>query len=64
MVLNLDSLPFISKNIVDIISSFNSIFNKCLIVDFDNTTMWGGISGDDGIENIKLGNLGIGKSFR
>ena len=62
MVLNLDSLPYISKNIVDIISSFNSIFNKCLIVDLDNT-MWGGIIGDDGIENIKLGNLGIGKSF-
>lgn len=62
MVLNLDSLPFISKNIVDIISSFNSIFNKCLIVDLDNT-LWGGIIGDDGIEKIKLGTLGIGKSF-
>lgn len=62
MVLNLDSLPFISKNIVDIISSLYSIFNKCLIVDLDNT-LWGGIIGDDGIENIKLGNLGIGKSF-
>ena len=62
MVLHLDSLPFISKNIVDIISSFNSIFKKCLILDLDNT-LWGGIIGDDGIENIKLGNLGIGKSF-
>ena len=62
MVLNLDSLPIISKNIVDIISSFNSIFKKCLILDLDNT-LWGGIIGDDGIENIKLGNLGIGKSF-
>ena len=29
---------------------------------YDNT-LWGGIIGDDGIENIKLGNLGIGKSF-
>ena len=36
--------------------------NPTLIVDLDNT-MWGGIIGDDGIENIKLGNLGIGKSF-
>ena len=62
MVLNLDSLPVISKNIVDIISSFNSIFKKCLILDLDNT-LWGGVIGDDGIENIKLGNLGIGKSF-
>ena len=62
MVLNLDSLPVISKNIVDIILSYNSIFKKCLILDLDNT-LWGGIIGDDGIENIKLGNLGIGKSF-
>jgi len=62
MVLNLDSLPIISKNILDVICSYNSIFKKCLILDLDNT-LWGGIIGDDGIENIKLGNLGIGKSF-
>ena len=62
MVLNLDSNPIISKNIIDIISSYNSIFKKCIILDLDNT-LWGGIIGDDGIENIKLGNLGIGKSF-
>ena len=62
MILNLDSLPIISKNITDIILSYNSIFKKCLILDLDNT-LWGGIIGDDGIENIKLGNLGIGKSF-
>ena len=62
MILNLDSLPVISKNIIDIISCYNSIFKKCLILDLDNT-LWGGVIGDDGIENIKLGNLGIGKSF-
>ena len=62
MVLQLDCLPYISKNILDIISSFYSKFKKCLILDLDNT-LWGGIIGDDGIENIKLGNLGIGKSF-
>ena len=62
MVLSLDSLPFVSKNIVDIIFSQKAIFKKCLILDLDNT-LWGGIIGDDGIENIELGNLGIGKSF-
>jgi predicted enzyme involved in methoxymalonyl-ACP biosynthesis len=25
--------------------------------------MWGGIIGDDGIENIQIGSLGIGKAF-
>jgi len=62
MVVNIDSLPYISKNIIDIILSYNSIFKKCLILDLDNT-LWGGIIGDDGIENIQLGNLGIGKAF-
>lgn len=62
ITLTLDSIPIISKNIVDLLLAQNSIFNKCLILDLDNT-LWGGIIGDDGIENIQLGNLGIGKSF-
>tara|TARA_B110000967_G_scaffold170739_1_gene180876 strand:+ start:415 stop:2136 length:1722 start_codon:yes stop_codon:yes gene_type:complete len=62
IILSLDSLPLVSKNIVDIILAQNSIFKKCLILDLDNT-LWGGIIGDDGIENIQLGDLGIGKSF-
>ena len=33
-----------------------------MILDLDNTT-WGGIIGDDGLENIQIGNLGIGKAF-
>ena len=38
-------------------------FNKCLILDLDNT-LWGGVIGDDGIEGIQLGHgLGIGKAF-
>tara|TARA_Y200000002_G_scaffold383282_1_gene404800 strand:+ start:422 stop:2143 length:1722 start_codon:yes stop_codon:yes gene_type:complete len=61
-ILSLDSLPFIAKNIIDIILTFNSIFNKCLILDLDNT-LWGGIIGDDGIDKIQLGELGIGKVF-
>lgn len=35
---------------------------KCIICDLDNT-LWGGIIGQDGIENIKLGGSGIGESF-
>ena len=62
MILSLDSLPYISKNIVDLINVQLAHFNKCLILDLDNT-LWGGIIGDDGIENIELGDLGIGKAF-
>jgi len=35
---------------------------KCIILDLDNT-LWGGIIGEDGIQGIQLGELGIGKAF-
>lgn len=62
MVLSIDALPKIASKTIDIISTLNGKFKKCVILDLDNTT-WGGIIGDDGIENIQIGNLGIGKSF-
>jgi len=62
MVLSIDVLPFIAYRTLDIISSFNGKINKCVVLDLDNTT-WGGIIGDDGLENIQIGSLGIGKAF-
>ena len=62
MVLSIDVLPEIAKKALDLISALNGKFHKCLILDLDNT-LWGGIIGDDGLENIQIGNLGIGKAF-
>ena len=62
MVLSLDALPIIAFKIVKLIDTFQAKINKCLVLDLDNT-MWGGIIGDDGIENIQIGGLGIGKAF-
>ena len=59
---NLDVLPTIAQNIHSIIQSINGQFKKCLILDLDNT-MWGGIIGDDGMQGIQIGDLGIGKAF-
>jgi FkbH-like protein len=59
---SLDFLPLIAKNTADIILSVKGIMKKCLILDLDNT-LWGGVIGDDGIENIQLGELGIGKIY-
>ena len=42
--------------------AFKGIRKKCVVLDLDNT-LWGGIIGDDGIENIKLSNDGEGKAF-
>ena len=62
MVLSLDVLPIVSHHMVSILSSVEGKFKKCLILDLDNTT-WGGIIGDDGLEKIQIGSLGIGKAF-
>ncbi len=63
MVLSLDSLPYIASRTWDIIAAHEGKFKKCLILDLDNT-VWGGIVGDDGWENIQVGHgLGIGKAF-
>jgi len=42
--------------------AFKGIRKKCIVLDLDNT-LWGGIIGDDGVENIKLSNDGEGKAF-
>ena len=62
MVLSLDALPMVASITVDMIAALDGKFKKCVILDLDNT-MWGGIIGDDGIENIQIGQLGIGKAF-
>ncbi|KMQ68288.1 hypothetical protein ACM39_10435 [Chryseobacterium sp. FH2] len=62
MVLSLDALPIVAHHILSIIASIEGKFKKCVILDLDNTT-WGGIIGDDGLEKIQIGSLGIGKAF-
>ncbi len=62
MVLSIDVLPKVASRTIDIINALHGKQKKCVILDLDNTT-WGGIIGDDGIENIQLGSLGIGKAF-
>lgn len=63
MVLSLDMLPYVASRTMDILCAVEGKFRKCLIVDLDNT-LWGGVVGDDGWENIQVGHgLGIGKAF-
>lgn len=59
---SIDIMPYMAKSCFDLIAAQLGGINKCLILDLDNTT-WGGIIGDDGIENIQVGSLGIGKAF-
>jgi FkbH-like protein len=58
----LDFLPSVAKAVVDIVKAINGSVKKCLILDLDNT-LWGGVIGDDGMENIQVGELGMGHAF-
>jgi FkbH-like protein len=62
MVLSVNALPEVAAQTVSLIGATQGRFIKCVILDLDNT-LWGGIIGDDGLENIQLGSLGIGKAF-
>ena len=49
-------------NFSTLLAVFKGKLKKCLILDLDNT-LWGGVIGDDGLEGIQIGSLGIGKAF-
>jgi FkbH-like protein len=44
------------------INSFENKRKKCLVLDLDNT-LWGGILGEDGIENLKIGDTYPGLAY-
>lgn len=62
MVFSIDILPSLAEQLHKVIQAIAGSFKKCLILDLDNTT-WGGIIGDDGMEGIQIGDLGLGKAF-
>jgi len=62
LVYSLDFTAEIANQAIKVIQSSLGKFKKCLILDLDNT-LWGGVVGDDGIEGIEIGSLGIGKAF-
>ena len=53
VVINTNYLKYLTENIFCIINRMQGKFKKCLALDLDNT-LWGGILGDEGIDNIKL----------
>lgn len=49
-----DVMPKVSLGLAKIVCTLMGKSKKCLVLDLDNT-LWGGIIGDDGVENIKIG---------
>jgi FkbH-like protein len=54
LAISFEGTVYLAKELVNIINSIFGNSKKCLVLDLDNT-IWGGVIGDDGVENIKLG---------
>ena len=52
--LSMDAIPTLAYNLSNIIKSLLGKNKKALTLDLDNT-LWGGIVGDDGVENLEIG---------
>ena len=52
--MDMNAIPYLSFNVANIIKSIYGKNKKGFVLDMDNT-LWGGIIGDDGLENIVLG---------
>lgn len=50
----LPAIPILAFNVANIIKSIYGKNKKALVLDLDNT-LWGGIVGDDGVENLEIG---------
>lgn len=62
MPISMEILPIVVKNVVDVLKAIKGNFKKCVVFDLDNT-VWGGVIGDDGINEIEIGQLGLGHAF-
>jgi FkbH-like protein len=60
--ISLEAMPQVAYQLLQMLNARLGKMKKCVIVDLDNT-LWGGIVGDDGWENLELGNLKRGKVF-
>lgn len=50
----LPAIPTLAFNVANIIKSIYGKNKKALVLDLDNT-LWGGVVGDDGVENLEIG---------
>ena len=62
MKLHHDLFPALAEYYWKYIRAIKIKPKKCLVLDLDNT-LWGGIIGEDGIDNIKLGHTPPGNTF-
>lgn len=61
--MSMNAVPSVAFSVSNIIKSLFGKNKKALILDLDNT-LWGGVIGDDGVNNIKIGDeTAIGEAY-
>lgn len=62
LTIRLEALPEIARLILDVVRAAEGDLRKALVLDLDDT-IWGGIVGEDGVENLEVGGHGVGHAF-
>ena len=60
--LSIEAMPILASHTVSVITAELGLSKKCLVLDLDNT-LWGGVVGEDGLANLKLGSDANGEAF-
>ena len=60
--ISIEYIPKFVNELMRYVCAISGITKKCIILDLDNT-LWGGVIGEDGFDNIKLGDDPVGRSF-
>ena len=61
--LSYDAISTLAHSVARIVAAVYGKSRKCLVLDLDNT-LWGGIIGDDGADNIKIGKeTAVGEAY-
>jgi FkbH-like protein len=57
-----EALPHVAGQAIDMFRAVRGKGVKCVALDLDNV-LWGGVVGDDGVDGLRLGDLGDGEAY-
>lgn len=61
--ISFEAMPYLAKSVNNIIKAIYGKVKKGLVLDLDNT-LWGGVIGDDGVNNLQIGpETAIGEAY-
>jgi FkbH-like protein len=59
---SLQALPLLARHTAAVIAADLGLARKCLVLDLDNT-LWGGVVGEDGVADVRLGDGPEGEAY-